>query len=175
VFLPDTPAMRRIGLRLGVAGLGALLAVSLAAPAQARWGEGRVDTWLSRGSSQVGVRLVAADTPALSLHVRPGITKSLFWVIKNKGGQPSTHYVFFTGCASANGVGVAYATVAGNRVTYRVAHDGYRSRRTLLKGDRTALRIRVTGRAEPGVWRCRLKATGLSGRDSVVLKVSNLG
>ncbi|MGZ4132046.1 MAG: hypothetical protein ACXVWF_03270 [Actinomycetota bacterium] len=164
--------MERRGLRFGFVCLSALLALSLCAPAQARWGEGRVDTWLARRHVHVGEGLRPKDTPVLALHVRVGATKSIYWVIENLGGQPSTHYVSFTGCAGGNGVRIAYSTADGNGVTYRVTHDGYRSALMLREGDRTALRIRVTGRAGAGVWRCRLGAAGLSGNDAVVLKVT---
>lgn len=151
-----------------VAGVTLLAFLSLAFPANARWGTGYVNTWVVREGATVG-RFDRADdpTPVAPVVVANGDTASMFWVIRNLGGQPSWHRVGFHGCRFGDGFHLRYLDGAGHDVTWKVTHDGYGSR-VLDKGEQATLRIEITAVAV-STRTCLLEGTGLSGHDEVKL------
>ncbi len=141
-----------------------------AAPAQARWGEGRVDTWLRFGDQEVGQSAPKSSHPTLSVRLTPGTPRTVKWLITNLGGEPSTHWVSFHGCHSADGLGFRYFTPDGRQVSWKVTHNGF-GYPSVAEGATRKLSIRLlaqhAGLSTTGV----LEGTGLSGTDEVALHV----
>ena len=170
----DTPEhegaelMAKRALTLGLV-LGLLV---VASPAQARWGTGRVDTWVADHGGTVGRMSVNADpTPTMSVRLlSPYSAERVRWVIANRGGQSGTYWLTFHGCATGGGVGFRYFLPNGHEVTWRVLHDGY-SVPVQQRGDTATLVVRVAWRAKRVERTCTLNAQGNSGTDSVNLHV----
>jgi len=152
--------------------IGAVLLTVLAGvPAQARWGQGSVDTWVAAGDLTVGRGEVSTDPSTLSLHLFSRGSREVSWTIKNLGGQPSTHGLTFHGCASGGGFGFRYFTSNGHDVSWRVTHDGFVVP-SVPKGETARLTIVVTAKASYGHRTCTLEGDGLSGVDRVRLSLS---
>jgi hypothetical protein len=155
--------MKRIvalGLILG------LLVVS--SPAQARYGTGWVDTWLSRAGSTVGRESTPGKmTARLS---KPSASKQVRWGITASGGNIGTYHLTFLGCASGGGVGFRYFLPDGHEVTWEVVHDGY-TRDVHEIGVSRTLVVRATWRAKGADRTCTLRAQGNTGDDRVNLRV----
>ena len=145
---------------------------ALGAPAHARYGAGHVNTWVRVGDRVVGRAADGGTPPTMSVHLSPGVPRSVTWVTENLGGQPSTHFVGFEGCRSADGVGFRYFKPNGREVTWRVTHDGY-SYHQVPKGQTRSLRIRLLAHRAGSDGRCHLDATGLLGVDRVAIHVSS--
>jgi hypothetical protein len=154
--------------------LGLMIGLTvLASPAQARWGYGRVDTWLVRGDGKtVGQQEVhASPVPTMTIHLEsPFSSKKVRWVIANRGGTPPTHGLTFQGCATGGGVGFRYFRPNGHEVTWRVVHGGYTAP-SVEVGDTATLTVRVAWRSMREERTCTLNSEGLSGTDSVNLHV----
>ena len=153
-----------------VVGLVLALAV-LASPAQARYGEGRVDTWLRAGDREVD-RNVHASTAVLSIHLTPGVPTKVRWFLKNLGGHPSTHSLGFSGCHSDAGIGFRYFTPGGREVSWKVAHKGF-VYPNVAEGHTRKLAIRLFTSHAGNSLICEVEGWGLSGHDSVGLRVSS--
>jgi hypothetical protein len=140
----------------------------LASPAQARYGTGLVDTWLSRHGVTVG-----QDANPGKMTVRllnPSSSKQVNWGITASGGSLGTYHLTFLGCASGGGVGFRYFLPNGREVTWKVVHDGYTRDVHELGVSRTLI-VRVTSRAKGAERTCTLRAQGNTGHDSVNLHV----
>jgi hypothetical protein len=140
----------------------------LASPAQARYGTGEVNTWLSRdgvtvgGDASAGTMTVRLSDPSSSELVHWGITAS-------RCGLGSCHLTFL-GCASGGGVGFRYFRPNGHEVTWKVVHDGYTAQ-VHDKGESRTLIVLITWRAKGVERTCRLDAQGFTGTDHVNLRV----
>jgi hypothetical protein len=144
------------------------LALSIV-PAQARYGQGRVDTWLRAGDRDVD-RNVHASTDVLSIHLTPGVPTKVKWFLKNLGGQPSTHSLGFSGCHSDAGIGFRYFTPGGREVSWKVTHKGF-VYPNVAEGHTRKLAIRLLTSDTGNSTTCELEGWGLSGYDGVGLKV----
>jgi hypothetical protein len=144
---------------------------ALASPAQARWGTGRVDTWLADDGYTVGQQSVnTSPVPTMTVRVLYPSHERIEWVIASRGGESPSYGLTFSGCATGGGVGFRYFRPNGHEVTWRVVHDGY----TVSvgdPGDTATLFVRVTWRAKRVERTCTLDAQGNSGTDSVNLHV----
>jgi hypothetical protein len=149
--------------------LACLLGLGIA-PAHARWGQGRVDTWLRFGDQEVGHSVPTSTHPTLSVHLTPGNPRTVKWLITNLGGQPSTHGVGFHGCHSADGFGFRYFTPGGRQVSWKVTHNGFYYP-SVAEGATRKLSIRLLAQHEGLNTTCVLEGTGLSGSDEVALHV----
>jgi hypothetical protein len=149
--------------------LGLILGLTvLSSPAQARYGTGLVDTWLSRGGVTVG-----RDSSGGRMTVRlpnPSSSKRVTWGITAAHGSLGTYHLTFQGCATGGGVGFRYFLPGGKEVTRQVVHDGYTAEVHEL-GVSRRLTVRVTWRAKGVERTCRLDAQGNTGTDHVDLRV----
>jgi len=153
--------------------IGAVLLIVLAGmPAQARWGIGRVDTWVSTGDLTVGRGEVSNDPSTLSLHLFSRGSREVSWTIENLGGQPSTHSLAFHGCASGGGFGFRYFARNGHDVSWRVTHDGYVVPSVPAHETRQLI-IVVSAKASYARRTCTLEGDGLSRVDRVRLSLSS--
>jgi hypothetical protein len=162
--------MRIVG-RAVVAG-AVLLTVLGGATAQARWGEGKVDTWVSAGTLTAGRGDVSSDPSTLSLHVSSHGSREVVWTIKNLGGQPETHSLVFHGCASGDGFGFRYYVPSGREVSWKVTHNGF-AFASVPAHETRQLKIVVSAKASYARRTCTLEGDGLSGVDRVRLALSS--
>ena len=148
--------------------LGLVLGLTiLSSPAQARYGTGWVDTWLTRGGVTVG----RESTPGkLTVRLNPSSSKQVHWGITARDGNLGTYHLTFLGCASGGGVGFRYFLPNGHEVTWEVVHDGYTRDVHELGVSRTLI-VRVTWRAKGVERTCTLNAQGNTGDDHVNLRV----
>lgn len=152
----------------------ALLLVALAAaPAQARWGVGDVNTWVAANGRTAGKYVVGAyPVPTLSVHIADGSSAGVSWVVKNLGGEPSVHSIGFHGCSTGEGFGFRYFAPDGQEVTWKVTHNGY-GVADVPRGTRVMLKIVVSAHRSGVSRTCTLKGTGLNGVDYVHLTVAS--
>jgi len=140
----------------------------LAPPAQARWGTGWVDTYLTKNGATIGRR---ADHGAMTVHLlHPYAKKRVRWVIASRGGQSGTYHLTFQGCRTGGGVGFRYFLPSGEEVTAKVINDGY-TFSVHHRGDRRSLIVQATWRGKRADRTCELDAAGNSGSDDVRLRV----
>ena len=161
--------MRTFG-RSAVVG-AVLLTVFGGATAQARWGEGKVDTWVSAGTLTAG-RGEVSDPSTLSLHLSSRGSREVLWTIKNLGGQPSTHGLAFHGCSSGDGFGFRYYLPSGREVSWKVTHNGF-AFASVPAHETRQLIIVVAAKASYARRTCTLEGDGLSGVDRVRLALSS--
>jgi hypothetical protein len=149
--------------------LGLVLGLTiLSSPAQARYGTGWVDTWLSRRGVTVGSESSPGRMTVRLLN--PSASKQVHWGITARGGNLGTYHLTFLGCASGGGVGFRYFLPNGREVTGTVVHDGYTAEVHEI-GDSRTLIVRVTWRAKSVERTCALNAQGNTGDDRVNLHV----
>jgi hypothetical protein len=149
-----------------------LLTVLGGATAQARWGEGKVDTWVSTGTLTAGRGEVSSDSPTLFLHLSSRGSREVSWTIKNLGGQPSTHGLVFHGCSSGRGFGFRYYLPSGREVSWKVTHNGF-AFASVPAHEMRKLIIVVSAKASSARRTCTLEGDGLSGVDRVRLSLSS--
>jgi len=149
-----------------------LLTVLGGASAQARWGEGKVDTWVSSGTLTAGRGQISSDPSTLSLHLSSRGTREVLWTIKNLGGQPSTHGLAFQGCSSGGGFGFRYYLPSGREVSWKVTHNGFVFASVPAQETRQ-LTIVISAKASYARRTCTLEGDGLSGVDRVRLVLSS--
>ena len=151
---------------------GVLLIVLGGATAQARWGQGKVDTWVSTGSLTAGRGEVSGDPSTLFVHLSSRGSREVTWTIKNLGGQPSTHSVAFLGCSSGGGFGFRYYLPNGHEVSWKVTHNGFVFASVPAQETRQLI-IVVSAKASYARRTCTLEGDGLSGVDRVRLSLSS--
>jgi hypothetical protein len=157
--------MRRIALL----GLVAVFAASASLPAQARWGDHSVDTWVTYQGRRVGEETTGGT---MSIQISRGQTISIAWFIRNLNGQPSWRHVQFEGCGWGDGFHIRYFARDGRDVTYKVTHEGFRSR-MLEKGETASLVMRVTA-VRRSSRACLLSAPATTRADAVHLNLRSV-
>jgi hypothetical protein len=162
--------MRMFG-RSAVVGV-VLLTVLGGATAQARWGQGRVDTWVSAGTLTAGRGEVSSDPSTLSLHLSSRGSREVSWTIKNLGGEPPTHGVVFHGCSSGGGFGLRYYLANGHEVSWKVTHNGF-AFASVPAHETRQLIIVVSAKASYAHRLCTLEGDGMNGVDRVRLSLSS--
>ena len=149
-----------------------LLTVLGGATAQARWGQGKVDTWVSTGTLTVGRGEISSDPSTLFLHLSSRGSREVLWTIKNLGGQPETHSLVFHGCSSGGGFGFRYYLRSGREVSWKVTHNGF-AFASVPEHETRQLIIVVSAKASYARRTCTLEGGGLSGVDRVRLALSS--
>jgi hypothetical protein len=149
-----------------------LLTVLGGATAQARWGQDKVDTWVSTGTLTAGRGEVSSDSSTLSLHLSSRGSREVSWTIKNLGGQPSTHGLVFHGCSSGLGFGFRYYLPSGREVSWKVTHNGF-AFASVPAHETRKLIIVVSAKASYARRMCTLEGNGMSGVDRVQLSLSS--
>jgi hypothetical protein len=145
------------------------IALSTASPAQAKWGDHSVGTWVTLQGRTVGEGTTGGT---MSIQVSKGETVSVTWFIRNLGGQPSWRHVWFEGCRWGDGFHIRYFARDGRDVTYKVTHDGFRSR-MLDKGETASLVMRVTA-VRRSSRACTLSAPAVTRSDVVHLNLRSV-
>lgn len=155
--------------KLVLLALVAVMAVSASLPAHAKWGDHSVDTWVTHQDRSVGEGVRGGT---MSIQMTRGQTISIAWFIRNVAGQPSWRHVLFQGCRWGKGFHIRYFARDGRDVTYKVTHEGFRSR-MLDKGETASLVMRVTA-VRTSSRACSLSAPASTRPDVVRLNIRSV-